>query len=907
MSDDGAKTRPMRKPPADIDKRKATPKPKPNAKSKDGGKAKKKRPGGWAAFTDGGAVAGWVVAARIVLLLAFAATIPVILGIEHGRRLLWTCAIAALPAFWVAGGYHLWRRVCPLATTAQVGRLIGLGGERKAGDWLATNYMFVQLGLMVVALSLRLTVTNGSAVWLAGFLAVVVVAAVVTSFVYTGKTWCNYLCPVGMVEKIYTEPSRLIGEMTSQCAPCTACKKHCPDIDLEQGYWKEMRESRRRIAYFAWPGIVLGFYVYYYLQAGTWDWYFGGQWTYDTAQPSRWLEPGLYFTDAIPVVVAAPLTLIAFGAASFALFRAGEALLLAAWTRRAGEPSREGDDVPTRVRHSALVLAGLVAFNIFYFFGGQPTLREAPSWVVQGFGVLVVFASTLIFVRRARRSESDHVREKFARGILKRWQWGDAPVSDDLQDIYLVHTERTKEREQRLQAYKETVRDMVADGLVTRNELVILDSLRKQLGVSDKDHEKVLAQLSDEERQLFDPDYQGSVELRLQREQYDRELERLVLAAARVGRVADDEALASLRADHGLSDDEHRAALADLFADHGPVMSLARAELAEVERLASATAAAHDPADPESSSLGLVRYLCRWRAQQHLEAARGVMRTLGDQPELTAALEHARSAFEGARREAFSAPPLVAVAGDASPYLRAALAMALARFDEDAARAALVQLSADPEWVVRESAFRALTSQGGLDRELLARAMADEVESVKRAALRIGSGGAAFQATLDSRASLTTLTTVETMMLLRNMPMLRELEPDDLVSVTRIATERTYTPGEALCRQGEAGEEVFLLVSGEVRIFVGGTDGTPARDLNVAGAGACIGEMAVLDAEPRSASVEAVTPTRALILPGGPFKTLLVARPEMSEAIIHQLVGRLRRLIARGAPNAPLE
>ncbi|HUH01826.1 MAG TPA: cyclic nucleotide-binding domain-containing protein [Kofleriaceae bacterium] len=874
-------------------------------KAKEKGKPRKRRPGGWAAFTEGGTVGGWLVVARLVLLLAFAATIPVILGIEHGRRLLWTCAIAALPAFWVAGGYHLWRRLCPLAVTAQLGRLLGLGGERKAGDWLAANYMFVQLGLMVVALSLRLVVTNGSAVWLAGFLAVVVVAAVVTSFVYTGKTWCNYLCPVGMVEKIYTEPSRLAGEMTSQCAPCTACKKHCPDIDLEQGYWKEMRESRRRVAYFAWPGIVLGFYVYYYLQAGTWTWYFGGEWTYDSAQPSRWLEPGFYFTDAIPVVAAAPLTLIGFGLASFAVFRAGEAALLAL-RARVEDGSRDGDDATTRVRHSMLVAVGLIAFNIFYFFGGQPTLREAPGWVVKGFGVLVVFASTLIFVRRLRRSESDHVRERFARGILKRWQWGDAPASDDLQDIYLVHTERTKEREQRLQAYKETVRDMVADGLVSRDELAVLDSLRKQLGVSDKDHEKVLAQLSDEERQLFDPAYQGSVELRLQREQYDRELERLVLAAARAGRAADDEALASLRADHGLSQDEHRAALAALFAADGPVMSLARAELAEVERLASATAAANDPHDPESSSLALVRYLCRWRAEVHLAAARGVMHTLGEQAELSAALEHAQHAFEGSRQEPFVSAPLIAVVSDASPYLRAALAIVLARLEDGEANATLVELSRDSDWIVREAAFRALTSRGGLDRELLARAMADEVDAVKRAALRIGSGSAAAQATLDSRASLTTLTTVETMMLLRNMPMLRELDPDDLVSVTRIATERTYAPGDPLCRQGEPGNEVFLLVSGEVRIFVGGIDGaTPVRDLNVAGAGACIGEMAVLDAEPRSASVAAITPTRALILPGAPFKTLLVARPEMSEAIIHQLVGRLRRLIDVGAKPDP--
>src|SRR6185503_19862004 len=139
---------------------------------------------------------------------------------------------------------------------------------RKMGDWMGRNYLLVQLGLMIVALSLRLTVTNGSAIGLAVFLGAVVLAAAVVSFVYGGKTWCNFICAVGFVEKVYTEPARSASgatDMNSQCAPCVACKKHRPDIDLEQGYWKEASERSRRIAYFAWPGVVVAFYVYYYL------------------------------------------------------------------------------------------------------------------------------------------------------------------------------------------------------------------------------------------------------------------------------------------------------------------------------------------------------------------------------------------------------------------------------------------------------------------------------------------------------------------------------------------------------------------------------------------------------------------------------------------------------------------
>src|SRR4051794_31850028 len=96
-------------------------------------KAAKTRAGGWQAFTDGGTAPGWVTTARVVMVIALAATIPTILGVEHGNRLLWTVCIAALPFFWMTVGYHVWRRICPLAVAGQIGRLVGKPGARKMG------------------------------------------------------------------------------------------------------------------------------------------------------------------------------------------------------------------------------------------------------------------------------------------------------------------------------------------------------------------------------------------------------------------------------------------------------------------------------------------------------------------------------------------------------------------------------------------------------------------------------------------------------------------------------------------------------------------------------------------------------------------------------------------------------
>jgi hypothetical protein len=935
--------------------------PKPKLPVVTEARAAKPRAGGWAAFTDGGTAPRWVIAARVVMVLAFAATIPTILGIEHGNRLLWTVGIAALPFFWMTVGFHVWRRICPLAVVGQVGRLFGRPGARKMGDWASRNYLLVQLALMIVALSLRLVATNGSDVWLAGFLATVAFAALVTSFVYGGKTWCNFICPVGLVEKIHTEPARsatgLANELTSQCSPCVACKKHCPDIDLEQGYWKEATERPRRIAYFAWPGIVVGFYVYYYLASGSWDYYFGGGWAYERAP--QLMAPGFSFAPGIPRVAAAPLTLIGFGVASFVVFAIVERIVLAS---RAALPADASDEqreqVRTRVRHGMLAFAGLVAFNAFYCFAGQPTLRHLPVWAVTGWGLVVVFASTAMFMRRLARREDAYVHEKFAQKILKKWEWGDAPPSDDLKDIYLLHTERTKQREARLRAYKETVREMVADGLVTRGELVILDSLRAQLGIADKDHQKIIGELSAEERQLFDPAYQGSVEQRLARQQYRRDLERIVVDAARQGTAPAASTLAALRDERGVSDDEEADQLAQILAPGGPIGEIYDAELAHVARLIAAAEAAHHPGTGanESASLALLRHLAVRRASDHAIHALGVLAVMTKRPEI----EHLRNAAHGraAIRPELLAPldgvdpalagplieliarlarddkatlalaPIRAVATDSSRHLRAAAAMLLSRFDDDAARGQLLAMLDDAEPIVREAVVRAMGAKARLTRELLTKVLNDPDASVRHAAVRAVSGGttsselpaldpAVFAqttkgvgkpgtyATLDANAAMASLTVIEKMMLIRQVPIFAELDADDLEELASIVEERRIDSGKDVFREGDTGDAVYLIVKGSVRVFVGG-DGTdrPEHVLSELGPGACIGEMAVLDAAPRSATVRALERTRALRVPGEGFKRVMSERPEMSEAIVAELVRRMRGMMAQAAGSA---
>jgi CRP-like cAMP-binding protein len=165
-----------------------------------------------------------------------------------------------------------------------------------------------------------------------------------------------------------------------------------------------------------------------------------------------------------------------------------------------------------------------------------------------------------------------------------------------------------------------------------------------------------------------------------------------------------------------------------------------------------------------------------------------------------------------------------------------------------------------------------------------------------------GVGNAGVFATLDANARVETLTEIEKLVLLRQVPMFAELAPDHLEDLAEVVVERHFQPGSDLCREGDAGDAVFLLVKGKVKVITGGNgDGRNERVLNELGPGAVIGEMAVFDAAPRSATVRAVERTRSLTLPGDDFKALLSQRPEMSQVIIGELVRRMRGLMVASA------
>jgi CRP-like cAMP-binding protein len=128
---------------------------------------------------------------------------------------------------------------------------------------------------------------------------------------------------------------------------------------------------------------------------------------------------------------------------------------------------------------------------------------------------------------------------------------------------------------------------------------------------------------------------------------------------------------------------------------------------------------------------------------------------------------------------------------------------------------------------------------------------------------------------------------------LTSVSLFEKLDPRHIKAIAGIATERTYKAGDYLMKQGEDGIGLFMILSGTVRI----EKTTPAgMKVEVArnGAGDVLGEMAVFDGAPRSASVVAESETTCLILAAWEFNSFLKTHHEVAFELLPIVVKRFR-------------
>jgi CRP/FNR family transcriptional regulator, cyclic AMP receptor protein len=125
---------------------------------------------------------------------------------------------------------------------------------------------------------------------------------------------------------------------------------------------------------------------------------------------------------------------------------------------------------------------------------------------------------------------------------------------------------------------------------------------------------------------------------------------------------------------------------------------------------------------------------------------------------------------------------------------------------------------------------------------------------------------------------------------LATVPLFAGASTKELRAVAKASMELAIEAGREFVTQGEIGREAFIIVEGQAEVSRAG------QKIATLGPGDCVGELALLDHGPRTASVTAVTPLTVLVLGPREFLGLLDELPTLNRKMLAALASRVRQL-----------
>jgi CRP/FNR family transcriptional regulator, cyclic AMP receptor protein len=122
---------------------------------------------------------------------------------------------------------------------------------------------------------------------------------------------------------------------------------------------------------------------------------------------------------------------------------------------------------------------------------------------------------------------------------------------------------------------------------------------------------------------------------------------------------------------------------------------------------------------------------------------------------------------------------------------------------------------------------------------------------------------------------------------LKRAPLFEGLSKKELGQLARVSEDMEIESGQALTRQGETGQEFFVIVDGTIEVTVNG------KSAGERGGGDFVGEIALLEDIPRTATVTAKTPLRVFVLTRQDFRRLVDDNPDVERKVMQALARRL--------------
>ncbi len=125
---------------------------------------------------------------------------------------------------------------------------------------------------------------------------------------------------------------------------------------------------------------------------------------------------------------------------------------------------------------------------------------------------------------------------------------------------------------------------------------------------------------------------------------------------------------------------------------------------------------------------------------------------------------------------------------------------------------------------------------------------------------------------------------------LANVPLFSACSRKELQAVAKASAELDLAAGKVLCEQGSVGREAFVIVEGTAEVRRNN------KKVTTVGPGACVGELALLDHGPRTATVTADTDLKVLVLGAREFAAIVDDVPAIAHKLLKTLAARIRDL-----------
>jgi hypothetical protein len=594
-------------------------------------------------------------------------------------RIFWAMIVPAGLVIIFVFGHELWRRICPLSFFSQIPRALGIQRKGKSNSkpfviekdsWLGRNHLYLQFGFFFIGLNIRILFVNSDRMALAAFLLFTIASAILVGYLFAGKSWCQYFCPMAPVQIVYTGPRGLLDSQSnlvehsvitqSMCrevdkvtgqdkSACVACQSPCIDIDSERSYWEKIEQSDYKLLYFGYVGLVIGFYFYYFLYSGNWEYYYSGAWTHEEGQLGNLFNPGFYLfgqTIAIPKLIATPLALAAFCGGAYFIGRISE-------TAYRNHLKKIGKKLPNdQILHRIFTICTVVAWNIFWMFGSRPNLSLLPQWMERVFTGFIILVSGLWFAQTFWRTSEGYEREGLANNFRRQleklgidlsrfMQRGKEKLTPD-EAYVLMQAMKMPEinREQRERIYSGVIVEALEKEMISVAEEKLLKELRESLGIDIDRHYAILASLGIQDPTLFSPENLNKLEKGRRLESYQKNLEFLIVDLIDGG-VPIEEALEqkkdrviALKQEYSITEEEDELVLSKILGKEGNLFRTADLLLEELDTLSLRHRSLENlPPDPGLPVYRLLRQILAERQVLVINNLMSILELLGTSEE----------------------------------------------------------------------------------------------------------------------------------------------------------------------------------------------------------------------------------------------------------------------------------